>query len=1169
MIRRTVVALALALATCAALATSVSAAPAPAWRVAGVTGPTNLPPVTSEVQQVAVDAAAGTFTLSFEGQETGPLEFDAGAAELESALDALSTIAGSGGDVRVSGGPGNPGAELPYFVSFGGDLAGVDVPQLTANASGLGGGSATVTTVMSGAPVGSGELAVFPTNIGGAPTGSLPAPPTIQIGPLPQGIVTAGPAHGTGSSPKWSCTTTASEATCEYTDSIAPLTIGEPVAVPLQVESALAPPSSTVEVSVSGGGAATGHVHDVPIVVSSTPAEPGIQAFWAGAFKDDGSPETRAGSHPYSAGSLFLRNTILSAAGEVVPAGEVREVKVGLPPGFLGAPLIMPRCPQDAIIPLFGEEQCPQGHSTVGTIQALLSQFPSVGGQTQRVYNNVPPFGYPAQFTGQIATGVAPLLGSVRSGGDYSVEVASPNIANAVKVYGAAVILEGRPGDSGGKAFLINPTSCAEVSPVATIEANTWHQSGVFDGTSEGQPQVTDCQPLTESWLGKGPEPKQPSFEFQPTVTQGSSGTGATAKLHINQEGLTDPAKLATSHLKKTVVALPPGLSLNPSAANGLEACSESQIGFKGSGFPLPNPIRFDEEPAACPDGSKLGTVEATSPLLEEPVGGTLYLATQDDNPFNSLIALYLVIDSPRFGLNVKLPGKVEADPVSGQLTATFDYNPQLPVEDLTLHFRGGGPRSQLATPEVCGNYKSTGSLTPWSAENGESAPIEEAGFSISSGCAPTAAARPFAPSFQAGTLDPFAGAFSPLVIKLGRKDGEQELTSLDFTLPPGLSAKLAGVSYCPEAAIAAAQGRTGKEELASPSCPPGSELGTVDTAAGVGSEPIHVGGRVYLAGPYKGAPLSSVVITPAVAGPFDLGNVVVRAPLYVNPETAQITAKSDPIPTILAGIPLKVRSVEIVVGRSGFSLNPTSCEPMTFGATMGGGSGATATGSSRFQVGGCSSLPFKPQLSLRVIGKTNRNAKPRFKAVLTAQPGEANIARTQVNLPRSLFLEQNNIRTICTRVQFAQGNGNGSACPPGSVYGFAKAWSPLLAQPLEGPVVLRANGGERDLPDLVAAIGGQISVALWAKIDSGPNGGLRNTFEVVPDAPVSRFVLEMRGAKKGLLVNSENLCSPKAKTKAIVRMTAHNGAVRKWKPKVKNQCKKGKSGNGKRGGAG
>jgi hypothetical protein len=497
----------------------------------------------------------------------------------------------------------------------------------------------------------------------------------------------------------------------------------------------------------------------------------------------------------------------------------------------------------------------------------------------------------------------------------------------------------------------------------------------------------------------------------------------------------------------------------------------------------------------------------------------------------------------------------VRPDPASGQLTATFDNNPQLPVEDLTLHFRGGGPRSELATPEICGDYRTTGSLTPWSAEHGEAAPIEEGGFSVRSGCSASPGARPFAPTFEAGTTGNLAGTYSPLVIKLARKDGEQELTRLDFTLPPGLTGKLAGIPYCSEQAIAAAQGKTGKAEQASPSCPAASELGTLDTAAGVGSQPVHVGGHVYLAGPYEGAPLSSVVITPAVAGPFDLGNVVVRAPLYVNPETAQITAKSDPIPTILKGIPLKLRSVEITIGRREFTLNPTSCEPMAVSARVAGGSGATSSPSSRFQAGGCRALPFKPRLSLAVLGKTNRNSKPRFRAVLTAKPGEANIARAQVNLPHSEFLEQNHIKTICTRVQFAAGDGNGSACPKGSIYGRAKAWTPLLAKPLEGLVYLRSSSHK--LPDLVAALNGQVNITLAGRVDSGPNEGIRNTFELVPDAPVSRFVLEMQGGKKGLLVNSENLCSPRAKREAIVRLVGQNGKVRHFKPQVENRCHK------------
>ena len=299
-------------------------------------------------------------------------------------------------------------------------------------------------------------------------------------------------------------------------------------------------------------------------------------------------------------------------------------------------------------------------------------------------------------------------------------------------------------------------------------------------------------------------------------------------------------------------------------------------------------------------------------------------------------------------------------------------------------------------------------------------------------------------------------------------------------------------------------------------------------------------------------------MITPAVAGPFDLGNVVVRAPLFVNPETTQITARSGEIPHILKGIPLKLRSIEIRADRGDFSLNPTSCNPMTATATLSDLSGATASPSNRFQVGGCQALPFKPGLRLQVIGKTSRNSKPRLKAVLTARPGEANIRRAQVNLPHSEFLEQNHIKTVCTRVQFAQGDGNGSACPGGSIYGRAKAWTPLLAEPLEGPVYLRSSSNK--LPDLVAALDGQIDIALDGKVDSGKNKGIRNTFEVVPDAPVTRFVLEMSGGRKGLLVNSENLCSPKAKRRAVVRLTGQNGKVHAFKPTVANGCgKKGK----------
>jgi hypothetical protein len=387
--------------------------------------------------------------------------------------------------------------------------------------------------------------------------------------------------------------------------------------------------------------------------------------------------------------------------------------------------------------------------------------------------------------------------------------------------------------------------------------------------------------------------------------------------------------------------------------------------------------------------------------------------------------------------------------------------------------------------------------------------------------------------------------------------------------LPPGLVGKLAGIPYCPQSAIVQAEGRShpgdGAVEQASPSCPAASRVGSVRVGAGVGPSPFFVPGNVYLAGPYKGAPLSLAIVTPAVAGPFDLGVVVVRAALVVNPETTQITARSDPLPTILQGIPLDVRSVALKMDRQGFTLNPTNCSAMTLSGTATSTGGQGAALASPFQVGGCKGLDFAPKLSLRVFGKTNRNAKPRLRAVLEMKRGEANIRRAQVNLPHSEFLEQGHLKDICTRVQFNAGGGHGEQCPKSSIYGQAKAITPLLDQPLSGNVYLRSSSHK--LPDLVAALNGQIDVELDGKTDSGPNQGLRNTFEVVPDAPVSKFILELKGGKKGLLVNSENLCAPGAKTTAIAHFVGQNGKVSNFKPKVANQCAKATKKKGKKSG--
>jgi hypothetical protein len=1110
----------------------------------------------------------GAIKISTPEEVTAPIAFDASPSAVGVALDALPRF--GPGSVAVTGGPGGS-VENPYSLTFGGPLADVNVPELEADAAGLLGAhaAARVSTVVPGG-LGTGEISISPVNIGGAATSGVT---TLRLGPLPEGIVTAGVAEGE----EWSCPGGPGESTvvCTSSASTPALEVTNAVKVPVEVEQS-APANLSVPVTIEGGNA-SGAAYQLPIVISNQQAPFGVQAFWAGAFDANGNPETQAGAHPFSAQTFFLLNTVRATTGKIVPSGDSRNVRVDLPPGFLGNPLVTQRCPQAQLTnPALGGGEGPllcNEEMTVGKLAPALVQFGSTPLlPAAYIFNDVPAYGHAAEFTTIIAHPLQSLIGSVRGSEDFGVTIVAPNNPNLNKIYGAFAAIEGQPASAHGSAFLDNPTACAQQreesargsGPLTRIEASSWQAPSNFDARVDPLPLLTNCEPLTEAWVGNGPDPanEKPSFTFEPSTSEGSSPAGATAHLHIPQPGLTDPSKRVTSHLKKAVVTLPQGLTVNPSAANGLAACSEEQIGLLGTSFPSPTPIRFDEETPSCPDGSKLGSFELSTPLLEEAVGGTIYLAEQNENPFGSLIALYLVVESERFGLTVKIPGEVKPDPSTGQLTATFDNNPQLPFEDLTLHFRGGGPRSELATPEVCGHYETTGSLAPWSAEAGEAASIAEAGFTVSSNCASSPGARLFSPSFEAGTTEPRAGAFSPLIVKVSRKDGEQELRSLEFTMPPGISAKLAGIPYCSEAEIASAESKSGKAEQSSPSCPSASTLGSTAAAAGVGPEPFHAPGAIYLAGPYKGAPLSAVVITPAVAGPFDLGNVIIRSPLHIDPKSAQVTATSDPIPTILQGIPLKVREVVVKVDRSDFALNPTNCEAMKMTAQVGSSDGATASPENRFQVGECGKLAFKPKMTLRLKGGTKRASNPKLIAtVYSGGIGSAGLASAQVKLPRSAFLDQSHIRTVCTRVQFAAGDGNGSNCPKGSIYGKVWVKTPLFDYWLTGNIFLRSSNHK--LPDLILSLKGPdsqpIAVELSGKTDS-VKGALRNTFEAIPDAPFEKARVVLFGGKRGLIVNSRNLCANDYRAK--VRLVGQNGMAKQLRPLVRNSC----GGKGRRG---
>jgi hypothetical protein len=950
--------------------------------------------------------------------------------------------------------------------------------------------------------------------------------------------------------------------TCTFTATLAP---GQSRTLNLFVDvEPTAPESGVNTVSISGGGAPPASTSQ-PVTISSSevpfgflPSPGGVNVQYAAA---DGSFPNQAGSHPSQVTVAMNFSPTPRFHSENVST-HVRDIIANLPPGMIVNPNATELCSMHQL----EREACPAA-SAIGLITIFVDFSGNTKDSTSTLYNMEPPPGAPSEFAFN-ALGLGPLpvtlIGSVRSGGDYGLTSTTSAILAKLAVVGVYTTLWGDPSEHAPGAvppastpFLTMPEACS--GPLtASVDIDSWEQPGAL--FTDGLPDLSDPAWKTDSSLShdQGGNPLgvegcnrlgamfEPTIEARPTTDVADSPSGLSVDLKVPQHE--DPEGLSTPDLRDAVLKLPEGLVVNPSSADGLQGCSEAQIA-------LNSPV-----PAACPDPSKIGTVEVHTQLVGHPLPGAVYLAQPTQNPFGSLLALYIAIHDPLTGVVVKLPAKVEANPQTGQLQATVTENPQLPFEDFRLEFFEGA-RAPLRTPATCGSFESTATLTPYSApESGPPATPSDS-FQVSSApaagtCPHSAAEEPDDPAFEAGTTTLTAGAFSPFVLHLKRKDDSQGLRALDVTLPPGLSGRLAGVGECSDAQIAQAQSRAGlgegRLERESPSCPLNSELGAVNVGAGAGPTPIYTQGHAYLAGPYKGAPLSMVIITPAIAGPFDLGAVVVRSALYVNPETAQITVKSDPIPQILYGIPLDVRSIAVQIDRNQFTLNPTNCDPLSITAEALSPLGQSAPLSNHFQVAECAKLAFGPKLALSLKGATKRNRNPALKAVLSAKPGEANIASAQVTLPHSEFLDQAHIKTICTRVQFAEGAAPGEKCPAASIYGHARAVTPLLEKPLEGPVYLRSSS--HNLPDLVAALNGQIEVELDGRIDTGKGGGIRNTFEAVPDAPVSKFTLEMAGGSKGLLVNSENIC--RKVQKATVKFTAHNGKVDNFKPTIANSCK-------------
>jgi hypothetical protein len=910
---------------------------------------------------------------------------------------------------------------------------------------------------------------------------------------------------------------------------------------------------------------------------------PGDAGFDANVYAEGGGTATQAGSHPLA---VSFDVNFETEGGGPFTKGDLRDLSLEMPPGLIENPtsIATKECTQvDFQTPRVSPwEESLSGESCNDNTQVgIVTVRSSFGGGTARtfgLFNLSAPPGAPSQLGFNPYGSPIILVPSIRqAAGEYGITLQAKNISELLDVSGLTVTIWGVPwsvihneqrgnclnevepafgwakcsvgrpsqGESDLHAYLTLPTSCEEPLNF-TATADSW--------------KAAEPQPAPRTTVGKPPLEGCEKLDFAPHASaqlsdpRASSPSGYSFDIEVDTSGVTDPGCCAPTPVRKAVVTLPAGVTINPSVGSGLGVCSLDQY---ERGETPSSPFG-----AGCPTESNIGDFSVKSPIVTGPIEGHIYLAAPHQNPFGSLIAVYLVAKSIQRGILVKVAGELTPDPNTGSLTATFDELPQLPYSDLRIRFREG-QRSPLATPSACGPVSTEADFTPWRGQSGVKHVSLPAAITAGLGGGPCPSGlAPFAPQARGGTLNSRAGAYTPFYLRLTRKVTEQEIVSYSAQFPPGLLGKIAGVPYCSEAAIEAARRSSGVAERDHPSCPAASLIGHTFSGYGVGSVLAYAPGNLYLAGPYRGSSFSVVAIDSALVGPFDLGTVIVRSAVRIDSQTTQASIDAtgtDPIPHIIDGIPIHLRDVRAYIDRPNFTLNPTSCEPFTVASAMNGAGlrfadrsdDTLATATAPFQAFDCSSLAFKPRIAMKMKGGTKRGDHASLRVVVRPRPGDANLRSAQVTLPPSLFLEQGNIRTICTKAQFASHN-----CPPGSVYGHVRAFTPLLDAPMEGPAYLRSSS--HTLPDLVFALRGQgIEVDVAGRIDA-VKGGLRGTFPTIPDAPVSKFVLKMSAGKRGVLVNAENLC--KQKQLASARFVGHANRGWRLQPEVKAKCKKRKT---------
>jgi hypothetical protein len=1027
------------------------------------------------------------------------------------------------------------------------------------------------------APEGEGQIVVTATNLGDGSVEGKTAPVTIHD-LLPAGLE----AVSITSQPGGLVNCQLKSLTCTFAGTLPPY-VQIVLDITVRVKEGV---GGLNEVSVSGGQTRSASVAR-PVVVSEEPVLFGLQDNELTPEEEGGAPDTQAGSHPFQLTNTLVLNQNLELRNgqeEPTPVALAKNINVKLPQGLVGNPTPFPRCTLVQFLTKVANSNACAAQTAVGVADVSVHEpgLKRVFTFLVPVFNLEPNFGEPARFGFFIPDSDTPVLldPSVRSGNgeDYGITISSLNTTQTAGFLSSEITFWGVPGDPrhdnsrgwkclGGEdvascaplddqhpqSLVTLPTSCTGGPLASSTELNSWALPGdlLTVPVTLAMPALDGCNRL----------PFSPTIQAEPTTDRASAPSGLDFNVNFHDEGLTSPEGLAQANLNKAVVTLPEGFTINPSAGVGLGGCTPADYASESLSS-LPG--------AGCPNDSKLGTVTIETPLLTTPIHGSLFIAQPYENPFNepghpngSLVAIYIVAKNPEVGVLVKLAGKVTPNPVTGQLITTFENNPQLPFDHFNFHFREG-QQAPLISPPACGTYTTRAELSPWS--DPMTVLTDTSTFTITKafdGGACPSGGVPFHPQIQSGMLNNNAGAFSPFYLHLTRTDGEQEISGFSTNLPAGLTGSLTGIPFCPEAAIALARTKTGGEEEANPSCPAASQVGHTLVGTGAGAVLAYVPGKIYLAGPFHGAPFSLVSVTSAVVGPFDLGTVVLRFGLNIDPYTAQVSVSpttSEPIPTIIQGIVTHVRDIRVYIDRPNFTLNPTSCNPLAIASTLTANEGGSATVTSPFQAASCANLKFAPKFAVSTSGKTSRSQGASLHVDLTyplaPQGTYADISKVKVELPKQLPSRLTTLQKACTSAQF---EANPAGCPSPSVIGTAKAVVPNIPEPLQGPVYFVSHGGEA-FPSLEIVLQGYgVKVILVGATFISKSGVTSTTFKAIPDNPVTSFELTLPEGPYSALAANGNLCTQKLVMP--VDFTAQNGLQDNYKtPVTTTGCPKKKT---------